>query len=245
LLGVCWPPADGQERVMAIAVHCPNPGCAKIHQVKDKYAGTRGKCPLCGSWMYVPTPVQVPVAPKAAEPPVTVPALDESPPVAGEQPTPNPTSAAKTVPARRPAPPPEPEPVVEQEAVVEEAALLPEEAPAPRRRPRPIDDEEEAAVAEISAEEETKKPKPKRHCSWRAIVLLILATLGLGAFAAAPYLPGPDLTATGDFSTTGKPAGISGENGQLLSGAAGGVAFFALLTLLVSLLSRRMGFLTL
>ena len=35
------PGPDLECRVMAIAVHCPNPGCAKIHQVKDKYAGTR------------------------------------------------------------------------------------------------------------------------------------------------------------------------------------------------------------
>src|SRR5262245_8891612 len=39
---------------MPIEVHCPNPVCARIHSVKTRYAGMRGKCPACGSWMYVP-----------------------------------------------------------------------------------------------------------------------------------------------------------------------------------------------
>src|SRR4051794_2333128 len=150
-MSVCRPAADGQERAMAIAVHCPNPDCAKIHQVKDKYAGTRGKCPLCGSWMYVPAAAPVPVAPKAS-PPATVPALDETPFVAREEPAPKPAAEARAAPARRPAPPPEPEPqpVAEPEVVVEEAALLPEEeSPVPRRRPRPIE-EDEADVAEVA-----------------------------------------------------------------------------------------------
>lgn len=41
---------------MPIEVHCPNPVCAKVHIVKDKYAGQRGKCPACSHWMYVPQP---------------------------------------------------------------------------------------------------------------------------------------------------------------------------------------------
>src|SRR5437763_1435906 len=99
---------------MAIAVHCPNPGCAKIHQVKDKYAGTRGKCPLCGSWMYVPVPAPVAAPPKIAAP-VTVPAIDETPAPPVEEPAPKPApvpKAAPVVPARRPAPEPEPEPFI-------------------------------------------------------------------------------------------------------------------------------------
>ncbi len=39
---------------MPIEVHCPNPACARMHWVKDKYAGRRGRCPACQSWMYVP-----------------------------------------------------------------------------------------------------------------------------------------------------------------------------------------------
>jgi hypothetical protein len=47
---------------MPIQVHCPNPACAKVHWVKDKYAGQRGKCPACTHWMYVSIP-----EPKAAD----------------------------------------------------------------------------------------------------------------------------------------------------------------------------------
>ncbi len=39
---------------MSIEAHCPNPACARVHLVKDRYAGMRGKCPVCSSWMYVP-----------------------------------------------------------------------------------------------------------------------------------------------------------------------------------------------
>ncbi len=44
---------------MPIEVYCPNPSCGKVHLVKDKYAGLRGKCPSCSSWMIIPplTPV--------------------------------------------------------------------------------------------------------------------------------------------------------------------------------------------
>ena len=40
---------------MPIEVHCPNPVCARIHHVKNRYAGMRGHCPACKAWMYVPT----------------------------------------------------------------------------------------------------------------------------------------------------------------------------------------------
>lgn len=39
---------------MPIEVHCPNPSCARVHLVKNRYAGMRGRCPACKSWMYVP-----------------------------------------------------------------------------------------------------------------------------------------------------------------------------------------------
>jgi hypothetical protein len=43
-----------QEFTMPIEVPCPNPVCAKVHLVKNKYAGLRGQCPACRSWMFVP-----------------------------------------------------------------------------------------------------------------------------------------------------------------------------------------------
>jgi hypothetical protein len=45
---------------MPIEVHCPNPVCAHVHLVKNRYAGMRGKCPVCSSWMYVPVGLQMP-----------------------------------------------------------------------------------------------------------------------------------------------------------------------------------------
>ena len=56
---------------MPIEVHCPNPGCARVHRVKDRYAGQRGKCPLCAHWMYVPGAV-VAASPPARWPRRTV-----------------------------------------------------------------------------------------------------------------------------------------------------------------------------
>jgi hypothetical protein len=233
---------------MAIAVHCPNPGCAKIHQVKDKYAGTRGKCPLCGSWMYVPAMGASPAPPMIAAP-VMVPAIDEMPAPPREQESPRPApaaKAAKAVPARRPAPEPEPEPVPVPEPVVEEAALLAEEEPAPlpRRRPNPTD-EEESVVAEFSAEEEPEEAKPKRHFSWAAVVLLLLGMLGAAAFAVAPFLPPAELKKTEDFANLPPPGAIKEDIGLILSGMGGGVAFFALVSLLLSLITRRMGIMSL
>ncbi len=57
---------DGPTRervlVMAIEVHCPNPACARIHKVKNRYSGMRGQCPDCKSWMYVPAGDRVPTS---------------------------------------------------------------------------------------------------------------------------------------------------------------------------------------
>lgn len=45
---------DHHSRPKAIPTHCPNPACARVHRVKSRYAGMRGRCPACASWMYVP-----------------------------------------------------------------------------------------------------------------------------------------------------------------------------------------------
>jgi hypothetical protein len=63
-------PAAAPEAAAPIQVHCPNPSCARIHLVKGKYAGLRGKCPACASWMYIP---RVEHAPSAAAPRPQVP----------------------------------------------------------------------------------------------------------------------------------------------------------------------------
>jgi hypothetical protein len=75
---------------MPIEVHCPNPVCARVHQVKNQYAGARGKCPACGSWMYVPASGAMPSEVGAqgvhleqppASPPVPAPATPMAPAV--------------------------------------------------------------------------------------------------------------------------------------------------------------------
>ena len=39
---------------LPILVPCPNPMCGKVHRIKAQYAGMRGRCPACSTWMYVP-----------------------------------------------------------------------------------------------------------------------------------------------------------------------------------------------
>jgi hypothetical protein len=40
---------------MPIKVRCPDPSCDRVHLVKSKYAGMRGRCPNCGGWMMIPS----------------------------------------------------------------------------------------------------------------------------------------------------------------------------------------------
>jgi hypothetical protein len=57
---------------MPIAVRCANPTCDKVHHIKDKYAGMRGRCPACANWMIVPRPGPAP-APRVEPAPSTAP----------------------------------------------------------------------------------------------------------------------------------------------------------------------------
>jgi hypothetical protein len=41
---------------VSIEVQCPNPRCAKVHRVKNRWAGKRGTCPDCGTIIQVPLP---------------------------------------------------------------------------------------------------------------------------------------------------------------------------------------------
>lgn len=40
---------------MTIRVQCPNTDCGQVLNVRDEFAGKRGKCPACGSAMMIPT----------------------------------------------------------------------------------------------------------------------------------------------------------------------------------------------
>ena len=39
---------------MSIELHCPQ--CQKLIRAPDGAGGKRGKCPFCGSMVYIPTP---------------------------------------------------------------------------------------------------------------------------------------------------------------------------------------------
>jgi hypothetical protein len=56
-----------RRRLVSIEVQCPNPQCALVHRVKNRWAGRRGTCPACGSVIQVPGPA--PVAPPGQEEP--------------------------------------------------------------------------------------------------------------------------------------------------------------------------------
>jgi hypothetical protein len=45
---------------VSIEVQCPNPDCAQVHRVKNRWAGRRGTCPDCGAIIEVPE-IQAPV----------------------------------------------------------------------------------------------------------------------------------------------------------------------------------------
>jgi hypothetical protein len=218
---------------MPIAVHCPNPACARVHQVKNKYAGMRGKCPACGSWMYIPVTGQMPsmVVPRPG-------ALDEAAAWAAEEPR-----AAARKPVGR-------GPVLAE--LAEEPPLLAEPVqPSSRGRPRVEERvEEEAAVvaaAEEAVEAEAAPEKPKKHFSWLAVLLLVLGLLSLGGAAAAPFLAGPSIHRTGDFEGL-LPSFVKGIDEPMIpyvAGAPGVVAFLAFLCLLIGLVGRQFGFINL
>jgi hypothetical protein len=62
-----------------IKVRCPNPECAQVHNVKDRWAGKRGTCPACGAVISVPAAARdtVPLEPLRDEPELEPTAVDE------------------------------------------------------------------------------------------------------------------------------------------------------------------------
>jgi hypothetical protein len=77
-----------------------------------------------------------------------------------------------------------------------------------------------------------------------AVLLLLLGVLSLGAFAAAPFLPPPTITATGQLANmlpSGKGMGIQDDFIPYVIGAPAVVAGIILLTLLLGVLGKRFG----
>ena len=192
---------------MPIEVHCPNPDCARIHLVKNQYAGMRGKCPVCASWMYVPQEGHLPsmLAPRPE-------GLDE---------------AAAWKREAKPAPQPS----------------KPTQLQAPQPAAKPSEEKDEPILATL---DEPATDKPRRRFSWLAALLIVLGMAGLGLVIAAPKLPKPEATGTGDYENDKIFRSIKGiEDHQLreyLQWLAPSVAAGALLALITALLTRRFDF---
>jgi hypothetical protein len=214
---------------MPIEVHCPNPTCAKVHFVKDKYAGMRGKCPACAAWMYIPN--QAPPAVLAATR-----AQPQPPPEEEVQPLPQEEEElVHPLPATR-----------KKAAAVDE-----EEAWADTRQARPMKpraEEEEAVEAEV------EPPAASRpYFSWLAIALLVLGMLSvLGVSATAVKVDGSPVVEQSVIAATGEFRERYGENrprqdilDQLefyVLTVPIGVAVLALLGVLVAVVMRQFGF---
>jgi hypothetical protein len=197
---------------MPVEVHCPNPQCAKVHLVKSKYAGMRGKCPACGSWMLVPRGAPsfaVPVArvePAVEEPAVVV---EEAPPARGRH-------NAHVPAGRHP-----------HEEVVEDAAVAVVEEPA-----EGFDAEEVVAAPPA---------RHFSWLAVVLLVLGLLSILGVLAMPSleGPAVSG---SAMNEFLVTqNKPRALKPDSILFLGIACGAVAFFALVGLMASVFGRRFG----
>ncbi len=185
---------------MSIEVRCPSLTCGKVHQVKTKYAGKRGKCPSCGAWMTIPPlgptpgsagpPLATPIFATPPEPPLVAPPL-------GLDETALWMSPAETAPRRRP-------PIDEDATVIdvpEELPAMPPRAPGappPPKRRRLEPEAADEVIEEAELDEETPAPrKSARRFSWLVCAMLFVAALALGAGSVVPHLDGPSAKATG------------------------------------------------
>ncbi len=212
---------------MPIEVHCPNPECAKVHQVKDKYAGMRGKCPACSSWMYIPKPAAPTV--QIVSPEMEV--QEEAPWNA-----PQPAGAGRESPVRAP----------RKESVEKKAPVTVVVREEPRLPAGGVKAEEDADENPVDVKPDAEKPK--KAFSWLAAMLLVLAMLFFGAITTTPYLPIGGVTATGYFKPIYEQRTFRAmkEDQELyvIAVPAGGAAL-VFLALLVGIITRRFGFLSL
>jgi hypothetical protein len=210
---------------MPIEVHCPNPQCAKVHLVKDKYAGMRGKCPACSCWMYIP---------KAAVPTMVVPrheALEEAAWKLSEPAT----SPPATLPFHgdsRPA-----------RDAEETLPIVPRQ---PRVRPEAVI-EEPRASDEQPVEVQPEVVKPKRHFSWLVALLLLVGMVSLGALAVTPFLDVGKINPTGVFvKEYGERQGERNDDLKMyVMAVPSGGAVLVFIALLAAFVGRQFGFLSL
>jgi hypothetical protein len=210
---------------MPIEVYCPNPQCAKVHLVKDKYAGMRGKCPACSAWMYIP---------KTAAPTVIVPrpgALEEA--------------AWKSTEIAAPSRQTPGQPVRKEAVAAEETLPIVQREERVRSEPRAVSREE---TDENAVTVEPEPEKPKKSFSWLAALLLLIGMLSFGAIAATPFLDAGSVNGTGDFEreyANRKLIGIKEDQRLYVMAVPAGGATLLFLALVAGFIARRFGFLSL
>lgn len=228
---------------MPIAAHCPNPACARVHQVKNKYAGMRGKCPVCGSWMYIPTGGMMPsqsMPRSAMEDQVSFggAAVPSRVPLAA----PVAPAVPLAAPVSQPAPTRAASPVEEELEPIRLGEVEPiplkgdrkskKKGAAARRR---LDEDDAADALPMDDEGGEPRAAKKPYFSWLSVLLLVLGILSLGAIVGAPFLAGPS-------GIEGKAvSGIKEDDALYVMLAPGLPALFALISLTTGLVTRRFG----
>jgi hypothetical protein len=211
---------------MPIEVHCPNPECAQVHQVKDKYAGMRGKCPACSSWMYIPKPA-APVV-EVVSPEVEVPA--EAPRNLSR-----PAGAGRAAIERTPG-----SGSVEKQAPV---SVVVHEDRARRARVATVEEDADESPVDVKPDAE----KPRRKFSWSAAALLVLAMLSFGAIAVTPFLDIGRVNATGYFKPVYEQRtfrALKQDQEQYVIAAPSVGAALVFLALVAGIVARRFAFLS-
>lgn len=202
---------------MPIEVHCPNPNCARVHMVKNRYAGMRGKCPSCGSWMYVPHSGQMPS--------MGIPRPEGLEEMAMWKHGGNPQPAlGASVPSTESAHP--------------RASAEPAQATS-------SGEESTMTAGQMVGEGEQIQATKKRKFSRLTALVILLGMLGLGAVSAAPYLQPPRLEGSGEMGKDiggDLPRGVREDHALYVTLFPAGVAAFGLLALLAGLLAGRFEF---
>jgi outer membrane biosynthesis protein TonB len=259
---------------VSIEVQCPNPDCAKVHRVKNRWAGKRGTCPDCGAIIEVPGGTPAPAAMHEPEPfpepepqpvaaevaveeGVTVSDVAEDAATVGDEtvaydPPPAPKKEKKAG-KKKPEAEPEPEEeatVAMDEGITDDPFSMEEEAGSTSTKAA-ADDlfGTEAAEEAEEAEEEAGAVSDGRRFSGLTAFLYLLGILGLLGVAAIPFLPGPEVTASGPNPVAvkafkdnmQKSVGIKEDKRLLVTAVPAAVAALALIALLVSVFTRNFG----
>jgi hypothetical protein len=260
---------------VSIEVECPNPDCAKVHRVKNRWAGKRGTCPDCGTIIEVPggTPVPAPrhepepfpepepepaavAAEVAVKEGVTVGDGAEDAATIGDEtvayePPPAPKKEKKAGEKKSEPEPEEEATVAMDEGITDDPFSMEEEVGS--ESIKAADDDlfgtEAAEEAEDAEEEPAAAVSDGRRFSGLTAFLYLLGILGLLGVAAMPFLPGPEVAASGPDPVAvrafkdnmQKNIGIKEDKRFLVTAVPAAVAALALIALLVSVFTRNFG----